>query len=149
MNCNEDLIVTKWCNRVLAALLLVSVNAVADATSDAVAERIKPVGEVCVQGEDCGAAVSASATAAAGGGEPRSGETVYNTACTACHGTGAGGAPILGDAAAWADRIAQGNDALYDHAINGLNGMPAKGLCMDCSDEEIKLAVDYMAAGSQ
>ena len=149
MNCNEDLIVTKWCNRVLATLLLVSVNATADATADAVAERIKPVGEVCVQGEDCGAAVSAAAGAAAGGGEPRSGESVYNSACTACHGTGAGGAPILGDAAAWADRIAQGNDALYDHAINGLNGMPAMGLCMDCSEEEIKLTVDYMVVGSQ
>ena len=68
---------------------------------------------------------------------------------TACHATGAGGAPMLGDAVAWADRIAQGNDALYDHAINGLNGMPAKGLCMDCSDEEIQVAVDYMVVGSQ
>ena len=144
---------TKWCNRLLAALLLVSVNAVADATLsttlDAIVERIQPVGEVCVQGEDCGAAVSAAAGAAAGGGEPRSGEVVYNTACTACHATGAGGAPMLGDAVAWADRIAQGNDALYDHAINGLNGMPAKGLCMDCSDEEIQVAVDYMVVGSQ
>lgn len=140
---------TKWCNRVLAALLLVSVNAVADATSDAVAERIKPVGEVCIQGEDCGAAVSPAAGASAGGGEPRSGESVYNTACTACHGTGAGGAPKLGDAAAWVDRIAQGNDALYDHAINGFNGMPPKGLCMDCSDEELRLTVDYMVVGSQ
>lgn len=139
---------TKWCNRVLAALLLVSVNAAADATADAVAERIKPVGEVCVQGEDCGAAVAAAA-GAAGGGEPRSGEAVYNTACTACHGTGVGGAPVLGDVAAWADRIAQGNDALYDHAINGFNGMPAKGLCMDCSDEELRLSVDYMVEGSQ
>jgi len=121
----------------------------ADATADAVAERIKPVGEVCVQGEDCGAAAAAAGAAVAGSAEPRSGESVYNSACTACHGTGAGGAPVVGDGAAWADRIAQGNDTLYDHAINGLNGMPAMGLCMDCSNDEIKLAVDYMVVGSQ
>ena len=140
---------TKWFNRLLAACLLVSVNAVADSVSDAIAERIKPVGEVCVQGEDCGAAGAVTTAAAAGGGQARAGEDVYNTACSACHGTGAGGAPKHGDPGAWVDRIAQGNDALYEHAINGFNTMPAKGLCMDCSDEELQLAVDYIVAGSQ
>lgn len=138
---------TKWFNRVLAAILLVAVNAAADALTDEVAERIKPVGNVCVQGEDCGAATVATAAAAVS--EARSGEAVYNTACTACHSTGAGGAPKLGDVAAWAERIAQGNESLYNNAINGLNAMPAKGLCMDCSEEEIKLSVDYLVAASQ
>lgn len=109
-------------------------------------ERLKPVGEVCLQGDaDCGGA----AVAASSG--PRSGEDVFNAACMACHSTGAGGAPIVGDVAAWADRIAKGNDVLYASGINGLpgTGMIAKGGCMNCSDEEIQVAVDYMVAGSQ
>ena len=109
-------------------------------------ERISPVGEVCMQGDSsCGGA----AVAASSG--PRSGEEVYNAACMACHSTGAAGAPKLGDAAAWADRIAKGNDVLYASGINGLTGtgMMAKGGCMNCSDEEVNAAVDYMVAGSQ
>ena len=108
--------------------------------------RIKPVGEVCLQGDNsCG---GAAATASSG---PRSGEDVYNSACMACHSTGAGGAPKLGDVAAWADRIAKGNDVLYAGGVNGVpgTGMIAKGGCMNCSDEEIHAAVDYMVAGSQ
>jgi len=109
-------------------------------------ERIKPVGESCLVGDSScgGAAVSASAG-------PRSGEEVYNAACMACHATGAAGAPMLGDVAAWAPRIATGADTLHSSGINGLpgTGMIAKGGCMNCSDEEVVAAVDYMIAGSQ
>jgi cytochrome c5 len=108
--------------------------------------RIAPVGEVCLQGDTgCGG----PAVAASSG--PRSGEEVYNAACMACHTTGAGGAPKLGDVAAWADRIAKGNEVLYASGVNGVpgTGMIAKGGCMNCSDEEIHAAVDYMVAGSQ
>ena len=137
-----------WWNFVTAVLLLIAVNATADIVADEIFERTKPVGNVCVEGEQCAATVAVAASAAAGG-EARSGEAVYNTACAACHSSGAGGAPVVGDAGAWSDRIAQGSDTLYLHAIEGLNGMPAMGLCMDCSEDEIKLAVDYMVAGSQ
>ncbi|MEP5567112.1 MAG: c-type cytochrome [Halioglobus sp.] len=112
----------------------------------AMEERLKPVGEVCLQGDaDCGGA----ATTASSG--PRSGEDVYNAACMACHATGAGGAPLYADVAAWADRIAKGTEALYVSGIQGVpgTGMIAKGGCMNCSDEEIEAAVDYMIAGSQ
>ncbi|MEM9254817.1 MAG: c-type cytochrome [Pseudomonadota bacterium] len=135
----------------LAALLSVGVWAVnlTDAQRAAIEERIKPIGHVCMQG-DSSCAVASSNTAAAGGA-PRSGEEVYNAACLACHTTGAGGAPMLGDTVAWADRIGKGIDALYDVGINGLPGttMMAKGGCMNCSDEEIMAAVDYMVDGSQ
>ncbi len=69
----------------------------------------------------------------------------------ACHSTGAAGAPKLGDAVAWADRIAKGTDALYNSGVNGVpgTGMMAKGGCVSCSDEEVNAAVDYMVAGSQ
>ena len=65
--------------------------------------------------------------------------------------TGAAGAPKVGDKAAWSDRIAKGTDALYSAGVNGVpgTGMIAKGGCMNCSDEEIHAAVDFMVAGSQ
>ncbi len=131
-----------------AALIAISASALElnDSQRAQVEANIAPVGEVCLQGDsDCGG------VAASAGSGPRSGEDVYNAACMACHGTGAGGAPVLGDAAAWADRIAKGNDALYDSGINGVagTGMIPKGGCMSCSDEEIRGAVDYMVAGSQ
>jgi len=82
-----------------------------------------------------------------------SGPQVYNAACIACHGSGIGGAPTVGDAAAWQARIAQGNDTLYLHAIEGYTGstgfMPQKGGRMDLSDDEVHGAVDYMVGESQ
>ena len=91
-------------------------------------------------------AVSTAANAA-------NGEGTYKQACFACHGTGAAGAPKTGDKAAWADRIKQGNDTLYEHAIKGFKGskglMPAKGGRANLSDAEVKAAVDYMVAQSK
>ena len=77
-----------------------------------------------------------------------SGEEVYNSACIACHMTGAGGAPLLGDVAAWEERVAQGNPLLVQRAVEGYIGeigiMPAKGGRLDLSDEEVENAVAYM-----
>ena len=117
-----------------------------DAQRAEIEQRIKPVGQSCMVGDNsCG---GAAAVASSG---PRSGEEVYNAACMACHSTGAAGAPKYGDAAAWAERIAKGKDVLHDSGVNGLagTGMIAKGGCMNCSDEEVMAAVDYMVDGSQ
>ena len=80
------------------------------------------------------------------------GKKVYDAACVACHGAGVAGAPKFGDKAAWADRIKQGPDVLHEHAIKGFQGkngmMPPKGGSA-ASDEEIKAAVDYMAAAAK
>lgn len=80
------------------------------------------------------------------------GKKVYEAACVACHGAGIAGAPKLGDKAAWADRIKQGQNVLYEHAIKGFQGkagmMPPKGGSA-ASDDEVKAAVDYMAAASK
>ena len=143
-------VMTRIIFSVFSILLAVSASAadLSDKQRAEIEERIKPVGEVCLEGDNnCGGA----AVAAAGGGAARSGEDVYNAACMACHSTGAAGAPKLGDVAGWADRIAKGNDALYSSGINGIagTGMMAKGGCMNCSDDETKAAVDYMVAGSQ
>ncbi|MBN8464089.1 MAG: cytochrome c5 family protein [Rhodocyclaceae bacterium] len=88
-----------------------------------------------------------AAPAAAAG--PKDGATIVNTVCGACHGTGVAGAPKTGDKAAWAPRIAQGNDTLYKNAISGKNAMPPKGGAADLSDAEIKGAVDHLVGLSK
>lgn len=127
---------------VLFAALTFSTASVAANVSpeeyDAIAERIKPVGNVYLAGSE---PVAAEPTG------PRDGKAVYGMFCTACHSSGVSGAPKTGDAADWAPRIAQGKDVLADHAINGFNAMPAKGSCMDCSDDEIVAAIEHMIAG--
>ncbi|WP_237060263.1 c-type cytochrome [Microbulbifer sediminum] len=133
---------------IVAALAVGTAAAVAQSVDDQIAERIAPVGEICMKGDECAAAAPAGGSASAGGG-PRTGEQVYNSACQTCHAAGVAGAPKFGDAGAWGPRIAKGMDTLYTHAINGFNAMPAKGLCADCSEEEIQNAVDYMAENSK
>lgn len=99
------------------------------------------------------AAAEKTAAAPASAAEPKAaaadGEAVYNKACLACHATGAAGAPKLGDKAAWAPRIAQGNDAMYTSAIKGKGVMPAKGGVTSLSDAEVKAAVDFLVAKSK
>lgn len=76
------------------------------------------------------------------------GDQVYNKSCVSCHGSGAAGAPKLGDAAAWKARVAKGISALYSSAVKGVPGtaMMAKGTCFACSDAELNAAVDYMVS---
>ncbi|HEX5788390.1 MAG TPA: c-type cytochrome [Woeseiaceae bacterium] len=116
----------------------------------AINERIQPLSQVYLPGEaDAAARPAASAPAAP---EPvattMTGPQVYNSACIACHGTGVGGAPKVGDPAVWAERMAKGMETLSQHAIEGFIGsagvMPAKGGRTDLSDEEVVDAVRYM-----
>ncbi|WP_319553420.1 cytochrome c5 family protein [uncultured Vibrio sp.] len=127
---------------VLFAALTFSTAALASDISqseyDAIAERIKPVGDVYLAGSE---PVKAEPTG------PRDGATVYGTFCIACHASGVNGAPKIGNADEWAPRIAQGKDVMIKHALEGFNAMPAKGTCMDCSDDEITAAIDHMIAG--
>ncbi|MFA5631394.1 MAG: cytochrome c5 family protein [Porticoccaceae bacterium] len=115
------------------------------AQQEAVAERLKPEGEVTLESDVVATAPAIDAT----GGEPRDPEEIYNKACVTCHAVGVAGAPKIGVAADWEPRIAQGMDVLYTHSLEGLRGMPPRGLCMDCTDDEIKSTVDYMVKSSQ
>ena len=74
----------------------------------------------------------------------RSGEEVYNIGCAACHTAGIAGAPMLANQSQWGGRLDKGLETLTNNAYNGYNAMPAKGLCMDCSKEEIERSVQYM-----
>ena len=125
----------------VTAILSLSAFALTD-REQRIADRLLPIGQLCMAGEDCAEGEVASAG-------PKNPEDVYNTFCMACHLTGATESPILGDIEAWAPRIAKGTDVLYQNAINGFNLMPVKGLCMDCSDDDIIATVDYILERSQ
>lgn len=115
-------------------------------------ERLRPVGQVYMPGEEAskGGLQVAEAPAVEPVATLLSGPQVYNEACIACHGSGIGGAPMLSDAANWAPRIAQGMEVLRTHAIGGYTGsagyMPPKGARLDLSDQEIHDAIDYMVS---
>lgn len=121
----------------------------------AVEDRIRPFGQVYMPGEEVYAGKPLVVVVA----EPEpvattmSGPQVYNAACIVCHATGIGGAPTLGDDAAWQARIAKGYDTLYLNAIEGYIGsigfMPQKGGRLDLSDDEVRSAVDYMVSELQ
>ena len=74
----------------------------------------------------------------------QSGQEIYETGCAVCHDAGIAGAPMIGNRAQWEVRLAKGYKMLVNNSYNGINGMPAKGLCADCTKEEISLAVQYM-----
>ncbi len=69
---------------------------------------------------------------------------IYNSKCMACHANAIAGAPKTGDAAAWGPRMEKGIDALLASAKTGLNAMPPMGTCMDCTDAELKSAIEFM-----
>ena len=115
-----------------------------------IAARIAAVGQI----KTAQAQSSATTTQVASTTEAAvDGQKVYQSACIACHGAGVAGAPMVGNAAAWTDRIAAGNESLYANAINGFVGsagvMPGKGGNPTLSDAEVKAAVDHMVSQSQ
>jgi cytochrome c5 len=100
---------------------------------NAVATRLKPVGDLAFA-ETGGAAAA-----------PRRGEDIYKLVCSACHASGAAGAPKFGDEGAWAARIKLGEKALLSSVIAGKNAMPPRGGGADLSDLEVERAVVYLA----
>lgn len=70
---------------------------------------------------------------------------LYNRSCRSCHAGGTAGAPRSGDAAAWQPRVDKGLDTLLDHTINGYQGMPPMGMCMDCNAEQFIALIEFMA----
>jgi len=136
------------------------VDAAAAAEAPATAETpLEAVKEMAGKAADAAASMAAAvmpapaaepATApATSSADLAKGKTVYATACFACHGTGAAGAPKLGDKAAWAPRIAQGMDTLVHNALNGKGAMPPKGGRMDLANDDIEAAVAYLVSEAE
>lgn len=86
----------------------------------------------------------AAAPVAAGPAAERTGQQVVEQSCGKCHETGENNAPKTGDRAAWTPRVAKGLASVYDSALKGHAGMPARGGMAELSDAEVKRAVEYM-----
>lgn len=118
------------------------------------AERIRPVGRVCLRGQEDECEVEALAIAEAPEpaeddvAEEMTGQEVYESACSTCHTGGVAGAPVTGDDAAWAARLDKGYETLLRHSIEGFQGdagyMPPRGGQSGLSDEQVADALDYM-----
>ena len=116
----------------------------------AVADRLRPIGQVYLPGDE----LPADEPQAPPADTPEpvattlSGPQVYNQACNVCHGAGIGGAPMLSAADDWLARAGQGVEALQQHAVEGYTGavgyMPPKGGNMSFSDAEVHAAVEFM-----
>jgi len=105
------------------------------------AERIQPLGQVYLEGDIDVNAIKAPVKTAA---KARSGEQIYTTTCASCHSVGVLGAPKFGNKADWAPRVKRGIADLVKVAITGTGAMPPRGTCMDCSDDELKAAIEHM-----
>ena len=98
------------------------------------------------------AACSDSGPGAAGGAAApvHPGKAVYERFCFSCHAAGIAGAPKTGDSQSWEPRLAKGMDQLLQSTVEGMPpGMPERGLCFECSDDELTAAIDYMLVGSR
>mgnify|MGYP002633052300 CR=1 FL=1 len=111
-----------------------------DMSVPAIMTRLSPEGVVDVEGAPK-VAVMTNLDAAR---PERGGSEIYQSVCVLCHATGAAGAPLFGNRAAWAPRKTKGMAVLLDHALHGYNYMPPRGSCTDCTASEIKEAIRYM-----
>ncbi|MFT4814879.1 MAG: cytochrome c5 [Pseudohongiellaceae bacterium] len=154
------------------SFLLLGSNAVAQ---QSIEDNVRPVGQVCLAGQPCVGSTAGTAASTTSMAAPAAAiveeiveeivaeiaqeiveevievaafdvESTYQMSCFACHGTGAAGAPILGDAEAWAPRMEKGMDAVMANVVNGVNAMPPKGLCFTCTDEDLATLVTYMSS---
>lgn len=161
-------------NRAAALIAAVlSLSCLQAAQAQSVADNIRPVAKVCLAGQPCvgssvggsGVAMEAASTTSAPAAAVEAVAEVaqvvaevvleesgfdaaakYQMSCFACHGTGAAGAPKLDDKAAWEEKMAKGMDAVMVNVMNGVGAMPAKGLCMDCSESDLMALVEYMSS---
>lgn len=74
---------------------------------------------------------------------------LYDASCRQCHANPAAGAPLTGDTLAWAPRLEKGMATLLEHSINGFQGMPPLGLCMQCTEQDFQALIAFMAATPQ
>jgi cytochrome c5 len=74
----------------------------------------------------------------------RTGPTIVAAHCSACHATGVGGAPAIGDRTAWVPRLKNGLNVLARSAAAGHGGMPPRGGVANLTDKELVSAIEYM-----
>ena len=73
-------------------------------------------------------------------------ERLYTRSCIACHASGAASAPKTQDRDAWRSRMAsKGIEGLVNSTIKGIGSMPPRGLCADCSEDDFRQLIYFMA----
>ena len=71
---------------------------------------------------------------------------LYNRSCISCHSVDGAGAPLTGHTEEWERRLSiRGMSGLLESTVNGRGAMTAKGMCMDCTDEDFLALINYMA----
>ena len=123
-----------------------SIFALDDIDRQQIQQRIQPIGKVRVQeqGNDASKTVTEDeSTAKVETKEP--GQETYEHYCIVCHRDGLAGAPKFRDATEWGPRLSGRTiDELVASATKGLNAMPPKGTCVECTDADLKAAIQYM-----
>ncbi|MCB5161440.1 c-type cytochrome [Marinomonas algarum] len=74
----------------------------------------------------------------------RSGEKIFYSYCVACHISGVAGAPKLGSKADWQPHINKSMATLLKNSITGIKAMPPRGMCSDCTDQELENTIQFM-----
>lgn len=134
--------------RSLMFALFVAMSMAAIAAEDfdrqEIEQRIQPVGKVRLEANPDAATATPKTEEVAVKKEP--GQEVYEQFCSTCHRDGLAGAPKFRDEAGWKSRLAAKKDVagLAASAIKGVNAMPPKGTCAECSEEDLKNAIQYM-----
>lgn len=137
----------------IATVFSVSIFADVSADLSEAQRRLQPIGSVQVEGDEVSPqttvakAESVSAdqdlesTAASDGDE---GKKIYSTYCSVCHAAGVAGAPKFRDESSWGERAKKPMSELVKSVSNGLNAMPPKGMCNDCTEAQFADAISYM-----
>ena len=137
---NRGLVVIK--RSFVGILLGITMASLVFAGDEDTVKRIKKIGAICVEGAECASQIGSVQVLASVGSNV---ESNFNKSCATCHKTGAAGAPMFADPAAWAPRLEKGIEVLYANTINGLPpAMPQRGMCFGCSDQDLRDLVDYM-----
>ena len=109
-------------------------------------ERIRPIGQVNLAlNKISGSTNPTPIETQTNPANETKGQATYEKYCSVCHRDGLAGAPKFRVAADWQPRLAKKNlEALLASALKGFNAMPIKGTCMECTEEELKDAIQYM-----
>lgn len=134
---------------IILACLPLLVFAEDDYDRQQIEQRIMPVGKVRLKEDTLLNPVAAAPVEKKEVAKKETGQETYEQYCSVCHLNGVAGAPKFRDEADWKPRLARSDiNALLATSIKGINAMPAKGTCTQCSDEELKAAIEYMVPRS-
>lgn len=127
------------------SLLSWSLHAGDASTKQQVEQRIQPIGKVHVAQNDIQPTTDTTKGVTPVVVKKDPGEVIYEQHCSVCHRDGLAGAPKFQNADDWKKRL-EGKkiEELLASSIKGLNAMPPKGTCSECSDDDLKAAINYM-----